>query len=185
MVLFSTHGSIFFGCSSPPDGSPTEQGVDHRQVQRELGEVSIYLQKPVVLSPSSARISWTVSQTLGCCARPPGSPSQYFHLSFSFLSSKGRPPVPLPPRLPNILPHHRQPLVGPGRGGDVRVRCHAGGSARQHWIRGEDPSLLQRAAGSRQPDGSAEDARGRWGMSPCWLMTICSHVTSLIKKKRI
>lgn len=49
-----------------PDGSPTEQGVDHRQVQRELGEVSIYLQKPVVLSPSSARISWTVSRTLGC-----------------------------------------------------------------------------------------------------------------------
>lgn len=43
------------------DGSPTEQGVDHRQVQRELGEVSVYLQKPVVLSPTSARISWTVS----------------------------------------------------------------------------------------------------------------------------
>lgn len=52
-----------------PDGSPTEQGVDHRQVQRELGEVSIYLQKPVVLSPSSARISWTVSRTL-LAARP-------------------------------------------------------------------------------------------------------------------
>lgn len=43
------------------DGSPTEQGVDHRQVQKELGEVSIYLQRPVVLSPTSARISWTVS----------------------------------------------------------------------------------------------------------------------------
>lgn len=49
------------------DGSPTEQGVDHRQVQRELGEVSVYLQKPVVLSPNSARISWTVSWTLDWC----------------------------------------------------------------------------------------------------------------------
>lgn len=45
------------------DGSPTEQGVDHRQVQRELGEVSVYLQKPVVLSPTSAQVSWTVSKT--------------------------------------------------------------------------------------------------------------------------
>lgn len=44
------------------DGSPTEQGVDHRQVQKELGQVSVYLQKPVVLSPSSAKISWTVSR---------------------------------------------------------------------------------------------------------------------------
>ncbi|CAL8353232.1 unnamed protein product [Lota lota] len=44
------------------DGSPTEQGVDHRQVQKELGQVSVYLQKPVVLSPSSAKISWTVTR---------------------------------------------------------------------------------------------------------------------------
>lgn len=43
------------------DGSPTEQGVDHRQVQRELGEVAVYLQKPVVLSATSARVSWSVS----------------------------------------------------------------------------------------------------------------------------
>lgn len=63
LLLFS---KSVFSSFSPLDGSPTEQGVDHRQVQRELGEVSIYLQKPVVLSPSSARISWTVSRTLGC-----------------------------------------------------------------------------------------------------------------------
>jgi len=49
------------------DGSPTEQGVDHRQVQKELGQVSVYLQKPVVLSPSSAKISWTVSRNI--CSR--------------------------------------------------------------------------------------------------------------------
>lgn len=81
----------------------------------------------------------------------------------SFL--EGRPPVALPSRLPNILPHHRQPLVGLGRRSDVRIRRHASGSARQHRVRGEDSSLLQRAAGSRQPDGSPEDAWGRWELS--------------------
>lgn len=35
--------------------------MDHRQVQRELGDVSVYLQKPVILSPTSASLSWTVS----------------------------------------------------------------------------------------------------------------------------
>lgn len=40
------------------------EGVDHRQVQRELGDVSVYLQKPVILSPTSARLSWTVSATV-------------------------------------------------------------------------------------------------------------------------
>lgn len=40
------------------------EGVDHRQVQRELGDVSVYLQKPLILSPTSARLSWTVSATV-------------------------------------------------------------------------------------------------------------------------
>ncbi|XP_075892440.1 roundabout homolog 2 isoform X2 [Nelusetta ayraudi] len=70
VYLFIVRAVNSYGLSDPSpisepvrtqDGSPTEQGVDHRQVQRELGEVSIYLQKPVVLSPSSARISWTVA----------------------------------------------------------------------------------------------------------------------------
>ena len=52
------------GCVVLSDGSPTEQGVDHRQVQKELGQVSVYMQKPVVLSPSSAKISWTVSTNI-------------------------------------------------------------------------------------------------------------------------
>lgn len=43
------------------DGSPAEQSVDHRQVQRELAEVSVYLQRPLVLSPTTAKISWNVS----------------------------------------------------------------------------------------------------------------------------
>ncbi|XP_036940644.1 roundabout homolog 2 isoform X2 [Acanthopagrus latus] len=70
VYLFIVRAVNSYGLSDPSpisepvrtqDGSPTEQGVDHRQVQRELGEVSVYLQKPVVLSPNSARISWTVA----------------------------------------------------------------------------------------------------------------------------
>ncbi|KAM6988285.1 LOW QUALITY PROTEIN: roundabout homolog 2 [Tautogolabrus adspersus] len=70
VYLFIVRAVNSYGLSDPSpisepvrtqDGSPTEQGVDHRQVQRELGEVSVYLQKPVALSPTSARISWTVA----------------------------------------------------------------------------------------------------------------------------
>lgn len=43
------------------DVSPTGQGVDHRQVQRELGEVAVELQQPVLLTASSIRLTWTVS----------------------------------------------------------------------------------------------------------------------------
>ncbi|XP_062275846.1 roundabout homolog 2 [Scomber scombrus] len=71
VYLFIVRAVNSYGLSDPSpisepvrtqDGSPTEQGVDHRQVQRELGEVSVYLQKPVILSPTSARISWTVAR---------------------------------------------------------------------------------------------------------------------------
>ncbi|XP_034025004.1 roundabout homolog 2-like isoform X2 [Thalassophryne amazonica] len=70
VYLFIVRACNSYGLSDPSpisepvrtqDGSPSEQGLDHRQVQRELGEVSIYPQKPVVLSPVSARISWSVS----------------------------------------------------------------------------------------------------------------------------
>lgn len=59
---------IFFPSSGlfVSDGGPVGEGVDHRQVQRELGDVSVYLQKPVILSPTSARLSWTVSVRLAC-----------------------------------------------------------------------------------------------------------------------
>ncbi|XP_024301015.2 roundabout homolog 2 isoform X2 [Oncorhynchus tshawytscha] len=71
VYLFIVRAVNSYGLSDPSpisepirtqDGSPTEQGVDRRQVQRELGEVSLYLQKPVVLSPSSAQVSWTVAR---------------------------------------------------------------------------------------------------------------------------
>ncbi|XP_068440521.1 roundabout homolog 2 isoform X2 [Clinocottus analis] len=70
VYLFIVRAINSYGLSDPSpisepvrthDGSPTEQGVDHRQVQRELGEVSVYLQKPLLLSPTSAKISWTVA----------------------------------------------------------------------------------------------------------------------------
>ncbi|XP_005937952.1 roundabout homolog 2 isoform X2 [Haplochromis burtoni] len=71
VYLFIVRAVNSYGLSDPSpisepvrtqDGSPTEQGVDHRQVQRELGEVSVYLQKPMVLSPTSAKISWSVAR---------------------------------------------------------------------------------------------------------------------------
>ncbi|XP_061734081.1 roundabout homolog 2 [Nerophis ophidion] len=71
VYLFIVRAVNSYGLSDPSpisepvrtqDGSPPESGVDHRQVQRELGEVSVYLQKPVVLSPTSAKISWSVGR---------------------------------------------------------------------------------------------------------------------------
>uniref|UniRef100_A0A4W5QYL3 Roundabout, axon guidance receptor, homolog 3 (Drosophila) n=1 Tax=Hucho hucho TaxID=62062 RepID=A0A4W5QYL3_9TELE len=71
VYLFIVRAVNSYGLSDPSpisepirtqDGSPTEQVVDHRQVQRELWEVSVYLQKPVVLSPTSAQVSWTVAR---------------------------------------------------------------------------------------------------------------------------
>lgn len=47
----------------PLDVSPTGQGVDHKQVQRELGEVAVQLQDPVMLTAASIRVSWNVSGT--------------------------------------------------------------------------------------------------------------------------
>uniref|UniRef100_A0A4W3K1P2 Roundabout, axon guidance receptor, homolog 2 (Drosophila) n=1 Tax=Callorhinchus milii TaxID=7868 RepID=A0A4W3K1P2_CALMI len=42
------------------DITPPAQGVDHRQVQRELGDVIVRLHAPVVLTPSSIQVTWTV-----------------------------------------------------------------------------------------------------------------------------
>ncbi|XP_069617055.1 roundabout homolog 2 isoform X40 [Ranitomeya imitator] len=44
------------------DISPTVQGVDHRQVQKELGDVIVRLHNPVVLSPTTIQVSWTVDR---------------------------------------------------------------------------------------------------------------------------
>lgn len=44
------------------DIPPTSQGVDHRQIQKELGDVTIYLHNPTILSSSSVWVQWTVSR---------------------------------------------------------------------------------------------------------------------------
>uniref|UniRef100_A0A3B1JSC4 Roundabout, axon guidance receptor, homolog 2 (Drosophila) n=1 Tax=Astyanax mexicanus TaxID=7994 RepID=A0A3B1JSC4_ASTMX len=44
------------------DISPPAQGVDHRHVQKELGEVIVRLHNPVVLSPTTIQVTWTVDR---------------------------------------------------------------------------------------------------------------------------
>lgn len=46
----------------PADISPPAKGVDHRHVQKELGDVIVRLHNPVVLSPTTIQVTWTVSQ---------------------------------------------------------------------------------------------------------------------------
>lgn len=48
------------------DISPPVQGVDHRRVQQELGDVVVNMHNPVVLSSTSVRVTWTVSSSLRC-----------------------------------------------------------------------------------------------------------------------
>ncbi|XP_029030037.1 roundabout homolog 3 isoform X2 [Betta splendens] len=71
VYLFIVRAVNAYGLSDPSpisepvrtqDVSPTGQGVDHRQLQRELGEVAVQLQEPVMLTPASIRISWTVDR---------------------------------------------------------------------------------------------------------------------------
>lgn len=45
------------------DIPPTSQGVDHRQIQKELGDVVIHFHNPTILSSSSVWVQWTVSRT--------------------------------------------------------------------------------------------------------------------------
>ncbi|XP_060626508.2 roundabout homolog 2 isoform X7 [Anolis sagrei] len=44
------------------DISPPAQGVDHRQVQKELGDVIVRLHNPVVLTPTTVQVTWTVDR---------------------------------------------------------------------------------------------------------------------------
>ncbi|XP_058268612.1 roundabout homolog 2-like isoform X2 [Hemibagrus wyckioides] len=44
------------------DISPAVQGVDHRQVQKELGDVIVTMHNPIVLSSTSVRVTWAVEK---------------------------------------------------------------------------------------------------------------------------
>ncbi|KAL2096076.1 hypothetical protein ACEWY4_008224 [Coilia grayii] len=71
VYLFLVRAANAYGLSDPSpitdavktqDVPPTSQGVDHRQIQRELGGVVIHLHNPTILSSSSVRVQWTVEQ---------------------------------------------------------------------------------------------------------------------------
>nr|XP_028564626.1 roundabout homolog 3 isoform X3 [Podarcis muralis] len=71
IYLFLIRAVNTYGLSDPSpvsepvrtqDVSPTRQGVDHRQVQKELGEVVVQLQDPVVLTSTTIQVTWTVDR---------------------------------------------------------------------------------------------------------------------------
>uniref|UniRef100_A0A671P4S3 Roundabout homolog 1-like n=1 Tax=Sinocyclocheilus anshuiensis TaxID=1608454 RepID=A0A671P4S3_9TELE len=71
VYLFLVRAANAYGLSDPSpisdavktqDVPPTSQGVDHGQIQRELGDVVIHLHNPTILSSSSVRVQWTVEQ---------------------------------------------------------------------------------------------------------------------------
>uniref|UniRef100_A0A3Q2Q889 Roundabout guidance receptor 1 n=1 Tax=Fundulus heteroclitus TaxID=8078 RepID=A0A3Q2Q889_FUNHE len=71
VYLFLVRAANAYGLSDPSsisdavktqDIPPTSQGVDHRQIQRELADVFIHLHNPTILSSSSVRVQWTVEQ---------------------------------------------------------------------------------------------------------------------------
>ncbi|XP_012811715.3 roundabout homolog 1 isoform X5 [Xenopus tropicalis] len=71
IYLFLVRAVNAYGLSDPSqisdpvktqDIPPTSQGVDHKQVQRELGDVVLHLHNPTILSSSSIEVHWTVDQ---------------------------------------------------------------------------------------------------------------------------
>ncbi|XP_042564624.1 roundabout homolog 2 isoform X2 [Clupea harengus] len=71
IYLFMVRAVNIYGLSDPSpmsepvrtqDISPPAQGVDHRHVQKELGEVMVRLHNPVVLSPTTIQVTWTVDR---------------------------------------------------------------------------------------------------------------------------
>ncbi|XP_011788188.1 PREDICTED: roundabout homolog 1 [Colobus angolensis palliatus] len=71
IYLFLVRAANAYGISDPSqisdpvktqDVPPTSQGVDHKQVQRELGNVVLHLHNPTILSSSSIEVHWTVDQ---------------------------------------------------------------------------------------------------------------------------
>lgn len=66
------------------DIPPTSQGVDHHQIEKELGDVVIHLHNPTILSSSSVRVQWTVS-----CPSSTVVPSPVVSLSRQLLRAEG------------------------------------------------------------------------------------------------
>ncbi|XP_054659154.1 roundabout homolog 3 [Grus americana] len=71
VYLFLVRAVNAYGVSDPSgvsepvctqDASPTQQGPDPERVQRELAQVAVHLQEPVVLPPGAVRLAWTVER---------------------------------------------------------------------------------------------------------------------------
>uniref|UniRef100_A0A4W3JP19 Roundabout guidance receptor 1 n=1 Tax=Callorhinchus milii TaxID=7868 RepID=A0A4W3JP19_CALMI len=71
VYLFLVRAVNAYGLSNPSpisdpvktqDSPPSGPGVDHRQLQRELGDVLLHLHNPIILSSSSIQLHWTVDQ---------------------------------------------------------------------------------------------------------------------------
>ncbi|XP_062870840.1 roundabout homolog 1-like [Trichomycterus rosablanca] len=71
VYLFLVRAANAYGLSDPSpitdairtqDTPPTMQGMDHRQIQKELGDMVVHLHNPTILSSSSVRVQWTVEQ---------------------------------------------------------------------------------------------------------------------------
>ncbi|XP_042286152.1 roundabout homolog 1-like isoform X2 [Thunnus maccoyii] len=71
VYLFMVRAVNAYGLSDPSpisdavrtqESTSTMQGVDHRHIQRELGDVVIHLHTPTVLSSSAVRVQWMVEQ---------------------------------------------------------------------------------------------------------------------------
>ncbi|XP_026719365.1 roundabout homolog 3 [Athene cunicularia] len=69
VYLFLVRAVNAYGLSDPSgisepvrtqEATPTQPGLDPEQVQRELAQVAVHLQEPVVLPPGAVRLSWTV-----------------------------------------------------------------------------------------------------------------------------
>ncbi|XP_053503638.1 roundabout homolog 2-like [Ictalurus furcatus] len=71
VYLFIVRAVNSYGLSDPSpisepvrtqDGSPNSSPIDHRRVQADLAEVTVYLHPPEILTPTSIQISWTVER---------------------------------------------------------------------------------------------------------------------------
>ncbi|KAM4620724.1 roundabout homolog 1-like [Polymixia lowei] len=71
VYLFLVRAANAYGLSDPSqisdavrthDTPPTVQGVDHHQIQRELGDMVVRLHTPAILSSSAVRVQWMVER---------------------------------------------------------------------------------------------------------------------------
>ncbi|KAF7699910.1 roundabout homolog 2-like isoform X2 [Silurus meridionalis] len=71
VYLFIVRAVNSYGLSDPSpisepvrtqDGSPGSAPIDHRRVQADLAEVTVYLHPPEILTPTSIQITWTVER---------------------------------------------------------------------------------------------------------------------------